>query len=258
MAHLYEQFFDILSHYDGKTVSPPTEVTEDIFLSEQDSIPDEEWRQLADSLGLKSVLERAATGCGNSALAALASLYGSLTEACSALDAKKPESMAEAQKLPLKKKSLTYEARREMRDSLLRDPVHLAEYLTLYADEEQVMDDLVLFEKALIWHGEISTRKREESAEIAGNLLELWELKAERLRRYGEAHPEEARVRMEMISETVDGIMQLDSFFNDVEAVVEAHLRKLEDEENRKGPSEDSLEDLNKGSTSAYGRLPPP
>ncbi len=192
---LYDQFSDYLSRFDGQSLNAPTEVTEDILLADGEALSDEDWQRLAGSLGLEAALEKNLPGQGNRALAALASLYGTLTQRCSALEAKKAESMAEAQKMPLKRRSLTYEARKEMRDSVLRDAVHLADYLALYADEERAMDDLVLFEEALIACGDLSGKQRASGAEIAEHLLSLWAVKEERMARYSAARPEEAELR---------------------------------------------------------------
>ena len=204
VKHLYDQLSDYLSRYDGQSLNAPTEVTEDILLAEGEVLSDEDWQSLAESLSLEAVLEKTSSGEGNRALAALASLYGTMAEATSALEAKKAESMADAREMPLKRRSIAYHARMEMRDAVLRDPVHLADYLTLYADEERAMDDLVLFEEALIACGDLSGKQRAKGAETAEHLLSLWTVKDEIARRYSAAHPEGAARRKAASQEIAD------------------------------------------------------
>lgn len=216
---------------------------------------------------LNEVYRKTMTVRGMGLVDAISEIYAGFQERYNSL---KDADMDDLKRMAMRR-CHTLAARRKFNDLVLNSPLQLTRFLALYDDRrtspdsaafygalEKGMDGLVGFETALIDQGEPSQKRRDAGREAAAALLEVWKERERILAAHETSEPEKAMERMEAISRAVDRLMSLESLFKDAEAVVEAHLRKLkEEEEEQNRPKEDALADLNKGSDSPYGSIPP-
>lgn len=272
VRNLYDEMVKYLFEYypeqivpakgDGATEGPSLEREEEDVAAGREKIVD----GILDEVYRKMMT---ATGGGNSPADIISEIYAEFQKN---YDSLKDADMDDLKRMAMRRShSLT--ARRKFNDLVLQSQLQLTRFLALYDDRrtspdsaafygalEKGMDALVGFETALIDQGEISQKRRDAGRETAAALLEVWKEREKTLAAHETSEPEKAMKRMEAISDAVDRMKSLESVFEQAEAVVDAHLRKLEDEEKGKGPSGDPREDLNKldkGSDSPYGRLPP-
>lgn len=266
-----------LESYLPKRIIIPDCVTEDFFYKEQEAelVSGEQVVAVAErdekvGLLVNDLFDKlmTTTGQGNSFVDAISEIYAEFQEKYKLVQ---NGDMDDIKRMAMRR-SRTHSAEKKFDDFVLKSPLQLTRFLALYDDRrsspdssgfyeglDRGMGDLLDFERAIIDQGSgTSSKERETGRKVAACLLELWKVREEALISYEQSHPEEARERMEALSEAVDRMNSLDSMFKDAEAVVDAHLKKLkEDEEEEKRPTGDPLKDLNKGSDSSFGRLPP-
>ncbi len=266
MRNLYDEMVKYLSEYSREQILPARgDGATDGLPLEREEVAATEREEIVDRL-LEEVYRKTMTATGTDSLVdAISDIYAGFQEGCDSLK------VADGLKRMAMRRSHSLAARRRFSDLVLDSPLQLTRFLALYDDRrtspdsaafyralEKGMDNLLSFETAIIDQGELSSRKREAGREVAAALLEEWKGREKTLATHEASEPEKAMKRMEALSEAVDRVRSLESVFKQAEAVVEAHLRKLDDEEKGKGPGRDPLGELNKGSNSSYGRLPLP